>query len=64
MTLMTRNVDLETRGQRRENKRRKKRKMRIVGRSVRILQEIIRQRTQKCSVQTNKLTTLNLCSSF
>ena len=47
MTLMTRNVDLETRGQRRENKRRKKRKMRIVGRSVRILQEIIRQRAQK-----------------
>ena len=44
---MTKNIDLETRGQRRENKRRKKRKMRIVGRSVRILQEIIRQRTQK-----------------
>ena len=44
---MTRNIDLETRGQRRENKHRKKRKMRIVGRSVRVLQEIIRQRAQK-----------------
>ena len=44
---MTRNIDPETRGQRREDKRRKKRKMRIVGHSVRVLQEIIRQRAQK-----------------
>ena len=36
-----------TKGERREAKRRKRRRMRVVGRSVRLLQEIIRRRAEK-----------------
>ncbi len=36
----------ETKGERRERKRRKKREMRVVGRSVRLLQDIIRRRAK------------------
>ena len=39
----------ETRGERREKKRRKRRKMRVVGRGVRVLQEIIRRHAEKLS---------------
>ena len=39
--------DEETKGERREAKRRKRRKMHVVGRSVRLLQEIIRRRAEK-----------------
>ena len=39
-------TDAETRGERREAKRRKRRKMRVVGRSVRLLQDIIRRRAE------------------
>ncbi len=38
-----------TRGERREEKRRKRLKMRIVGRGVRVLQDIIRRRADKHS---------------
>ena len=41
--------DDETRGDRREEKRQKRRKMRVVGRGVRVLQEIIRRRAEKLS---------------
>ncbi len=37
----------ETKGERRERKRRKKREMRVVGRSVRALQDIIRRRAKE-----------------
>ena len=37
----------QTKGERREAKRRSRRKMRVVGRSVRLLQEIIRRRAEK-----------------
>ena len=37
----------ETRGERREADRRKRRKMRVVGRGVRVLQDIIRRRAAK-----------------
>ena len=37
----------ETKGERREAKERRRRKMRVVGRSVRLLQEIIRRRAEK-----------------
>jgi hypothetical protein len=37
----------ETKGERREAKRRKRREMHVVGRSVRLLQEIIRRRSEK-----------------
>jgi hypothetical protein len=37
----------DTRGKRREEKRRKMRKMRVVGRSVRLLQEIVRRRAER-----------------
>ncbi len=37
----------ETKGERRERKRRKKREMRVVGRSVRVLQDIIRRRARE-----------------
>ncbi|MBI4199009.1 MAG: hypothetical protein HY535_00850 [Chloroflexi bacterium] len=37
----------ETRGQRREKKRRSRLRMRVIGRSVRVLQEIIRRRAQR-----------------
>ena len=37
----------QTKGERREAKRRKIRKMRVVGRSVRLLQEIIMRRAAK-----------------
>ena len=39
--------DPETKGERRERKRRKRREMKVVGRSVRLLQEIIRRRAEK-----------------
>ena len=39
----------ETKGERREEKRRKRRRMKVVGRSVRLLQEIIRRRSEKLS---------------
>ena len=39
-------TDAETRGERREAMRRKRRKMRVVGRSVRLLQDIIRRRAE------------------
>ena len=37
----------DTKGERREAKQRKRRKMRVVGRSVRLLQDIIRRRAEK-----------------
>ena len=37
----------DTRGDRRETSRRKRRKMRVVGRGVRVLQDIIRRRAAK-----------------
>ena len=37
----------ETKGERRERKRRKRREMRVVGRSVRQLQDIIRRRAKE-----------------
>ena len=39
----------ETKGERREAKRRNRRKMRVVGRSVRLLQEITRRRSESAS---------------
>ena len=39
--------DRKTRGERREAKRRKGRQMRVVGRGVRLLQEIIKRRAQQ-----------------
>jgi hypothetical protein len=36
----------DTKGERRERKRRKRREMRVVGRSIRQLQEIIRRRAK------------------
>ena len=39
----------ETRAERREEKRRKRRQMRVAGRSVRLLQEIVRRRSEKLS---------------
>ena len=36
-----------TKGERREQKRRKRRKMGVTGRSVRLLQDIIRRRAEK-----------------
>ena len=39
--------DDNTRGERREGKLRKRHKIRVVGRSVRLLQEIIRRRAEK-----------------
>ena len=41
----------KTRGERRDAKRRKSRKMRVFGRSVRLLQEIIRRRAEKIRKQ-------------
>ena len=43
----------ETKGERREAKRRKRRSMRVVGRSVRILQVIIRRRAEKLRKKTD-----------
>ena len=37
----------ETRGERREQKRRSRRKMRVVGRSVRLLMDIVRRRSER-----------------
>ena len=37
----------ETKGERRDHKRRKMREMRVVGRSVKLLQQIIRRRAEK-----------------
>jgi hypothetical protein len=37
----------QTRGERREAKRRRRRKMRVSGRSVRTIQEIIRRRAER-----------------
>lgn len=37
----------ETKGERREDKRHKRRKMRVVGAGVRVLQDIIRRRAEK-----------------
>ena len=39
--------DDETRGERREAKRRKRGRMRVVGRSVRLLQDIIRRKAER-----------------
>ena len=39
--------DSSTKGERRERKRRKRRQMRVVGRSVRLLQDIIRRRAER-----------------
>jgi len=44
----------ETRGERREGSRRKRRKMRVVGRSVRALQDIIRRRAEKARKEDDK----------
>ena len=38
--------DRETKGERRDDKRRKRRKMRVVGRSVRLLQQIINRKSK------------------
>ena len=37
----------DTKGERREAKKRRRRKMRVAGRSVRLLQEIIRRRSER-----------------
>ena len=37
----------DTKGERREAKRKKRRKMRVVGRSVRLLQDIIKRRAER-----------------
>ena len=39
----------ETKAERRDEKRRKRRRMKVAGRSVRLLQEIIRRRSEKLS---------------
>ena len=39
----------DTKGERRETKRRKRRGMRVVGRSVRVLQDIIRRKAQRAA---------------
>jgi hypothetical protein len=44
----------ETKGERREAGRRKRRKMRVVGRSVRALQDIIRRRAEKAGQEDDK----------
>ena len=44
----------ETRGERRETSRRKRRKMRVVGRGVRALQDIIRRRAEKVRKEGRK----------
>lgn len=44
---MTNEGNSETKGERRERRRRSRRKMGISGRSVRVLQEIIRRRVQQ-----------------
>ena len=40
-----------TKGERREAKRRKRRSMRVVGRSVRVLQDIIRRKADRASTK-------------
>ena len=44
----------KTKGESREAKRRKRRKMRVVGRSVRTLQEIIRQKAERARKNEGK----------
>ena len=39
--------EAKTKGEHREAKRRKRRMMRVVGRSVRVLQDIIRRRSER-----------------
>ena len=39
--------DQESKGERRERKQRKRRQMKVVGRSVRVLQDIIRRRAER-----------------
>ena len=46
--------DKQTKGERREAKRRKRRSMKVVGRSVRLLQEIIRRRAEKTRLGRDK----------
>ncbi len=46
---MTKDSEPETKGERRERRRRSRRKMGVSGRSVRVLQEIIRRRGQQRS---------------
>lgn len=46
---MTENGDRTTKGERRERKRRKRGKMGVSGRSVRMLQDIIRRRSEEIS---------------
>ncbi len=45
----------DTKGERREAKRRKRRKMRVVGRSVRLLQDIIRRKAQRAGKESDRL---------
>ena len=40
-----------TKGERREAKRRKRRSMRVVGRTVRVLQDIIRRKAQRAATE-------------
>ena len=44
----------DTKGERREAKRRKRRSMRIVGRSVRVLQDIIRRKAQRVGKEAGR----------
>ena len=46
----------ETKGERRERKRRKKREMRVVGRSVRAIQDIIRRRAKEAGSEDARRT--------
>ena len=46
----------ETKGERRERKRRKKREMRVVGRSVRLIQDIIRRRAKDAESKDGRRT--------
>ena len=51
---MTKENNSDTRGERRERRRRSRRKMGVSGRSVRILQDIIRRRGQRRSTSPNR----------
>ncbi len=46
----------DTKGERREAKRRKRRAMRVVGRSVRVLQDIIRRKAQRVGTEGGRNT--------
>ena len=53
---MTENEDRATKGERRENKRRKRTKMGVSGQNVRALQDIIRRRSQEITRKNKERT--------